>query len=106
MSDPGPHLVPMAILAELAYVLEAGGGSRLLDLFLVDLQEGAYSLDCGEADLSRIRELMDRYGNLPLGLADAAVIACAERQPDHAVLTLDRRDFDLVAAEGNIRVVP
>jgi uncharacterized protein len=43
------------------------------------LDTGAYSLDCDEDDLPRIRELASRYESLPLGFSDAAVIACAER---------------------------
>jgi predicted nucleic acid-binding protein len=56
-------------------------------------------------DASGLRELVVRYADLPLGFADASVVACAERRRA-AVLTLDRRHFDVVAAEGTIRVVP
>jgi predicted nucleic acid-binding protein len=45
------------------------------------------------------------HADLPLGFADASVISCAERSGG-AVLTLDRRDFDVVAAEGKIALVP
>jgi hypothetical protein len=46
-----------------------------------------------------------RYRDLPLGFADAAVIACAEDN-DGRVLTFDRRDFDVVSREGTIAVQP
>jgi predicted nucleic acid-binding protein len=42
---------------------------------------------------------------LPLGSADAAVIACAERHGGR-VLTLDRRHFGVVEREGTISLVP
>ena len=61
--------------------------------------------DCGDDDLGRVRELLSRYEKLGLSFTDAAVVACAERHGG-AVLTLDRRDFDVVAAEGRISVVP
>ena len=48
---------------------------------------------------------MERYADLPLGFADAAVIACAERNGGR-VMTFDRSDFDVVAAEGPITIVP
>lgn len=104
-SDPGPYLVPAGILAEITYLVEQRLGQRVLELFLVDLESGAYSVDCGEDDLSRIRELVTRYADLPLGFADASVIACAERSRGR-VLTLDLRDFGVVAREGKLTVLP
>ena len=99
-----PYLVPAGILAEVAYLVEQRIPSAL-DPFLGDLQSGAFSLDCGEADLPRIRELVARYHDLRLGFADAAVIACAERNGG-LVLTLDVRDFGVVGREGTIKVLP
>ena len=104
-ADPGPYVVPAGILAEAAYMLEARLGAASLDAFLSDLEEGRLLLDCGEDDLARIRALVARYASLPLGFADASVIACAERRRAN-VLSLDRRDFSIVAREGRITVVP
>ena len=47
------------------------------------------------ADLTRIRELMKKYRDLPMDLADAALVAVAEREKIRRVFTLDRRDFDI-----------
>ncbi len=99
-----PYLVPAGILAEVAYLVEQRIPSAL-DPFLTDLQSGAFSLDCGESDLPRIRELVARYDDLELGFADAAVIACAERNGG-LVLTLDMRDFSVVGREGTIQGLP
>jgi predicted nucleic acid-binding protein len=104
-TDDGPYLVPVGILAEVAYMLEARHGVEMLDAFLADLESGAFSLDCGERDIPRIRALVRRYADLPLGFSDAAVIACAEDKGGR-VLTLDRRHFDVVAREGAITVHP
>jgi len=41
------------------------------------------------------------YRNLPLGLTDASVIACAERHGGR-LLSLDLRHFVIVAREGKI----
>ena len=101
----GPYIVPTGILAEVAYLVETGLGTVVMDGFLADVEAGAFTLDCGERDIPRIRALADRYANLPLGFADAAVVACAERSGG-AVLTLDRRDFGVVAREGTITVLP
>jgi predicted nucleic acid-binding protein len=75
----------------------------VLGAFLDDLSTQAYLLDCGEDDFPRITALMTRYADLPLGFADSAMIACAERS-GRRVLTLDRRDFSVVAGEGTIEL--
>ena len=104
-SDPGPYLVPAVTLGEIAFLVEERLGSRVLDLLLADLESGAYTLDCGEADLGRARQLVLRYEALSLGYVDAAVIACAERSGGR-VMTFDLRDFGVVAAEGTITILP
>lgn len=98
-------VVPAPILAEIAYMLETRVGSTSLITFLGGLIRGETYLDCADADLPRTLELMDRYASLSLGFADAAVIACAERSGGR-VLTFDRRDFEVVAAELPISIVP
>lgn len=104
-ADAGPYLVPAGILAEVGYVLERWVGSPALEAFLEDLESAAFTLDCGEDDFPRIRELVRRYDDLPLGFADASVVACAERHGGR-VLTLDRRDFDVVARETKLELLP
>ncbi len=46
-------------------------------------------------DLPRMRELMRKYRDLPMDLADAAIVRVAERDRIRRVFTLDRRDFEL-----------
>ena len=104
-ADAGPYLVPAGIMAEVAYLVESRLGHRAMDALLADLESGAYSLDCGDEDIPRIRSLASRYEDLPLGFADASVVACAERNGGR-VLTLDNRDFDVVAREETINVLP
>lgn len=103
--DPGPAIVPAGILGEITYLIEDRLGLRVLQAFLDDLESGAFAFDCGDRDWSRIKQLVRRYSNLPLGAADASVVACAERNQG-AVLTLDRHDFSIVAREGTIKTVP
>jgi predicted nucleic acid-binding protein len=102
--DRGPYLVPAGILAEIGYLLGRRAGPGALDVLLDDLVAGALTYDCGDRDLPRVRELVARYQDLPLGVADAAVVACAERNGGR-VLALDR-DFAVVAKEGTITVLP
>ena len=50
-------------------------------------------LDAGDA--GRMRELMEKYRDLPMDLADAALVRVAERDDVTRVFTLDRRHFSL-----------
>ncbi len=104
-ADAGPAYIPAGILAEITYLIEDRLGLRVLQAFLADLESGALAFDCGDRDWRRIRQLVRRYADLPLGAADASVVACAERNGG-AVLTLDRRDFSVVAREGTITPAP
>lgn len=97
-------IVPVAVLSEVSYFIERDLGPVVLELFVEDLASGAYRLDCGERDWTRIQQLIQRYRDLPLGIADAAVIACGERNGGR-VATLDFRHFGAVAGEGTIRIV-
>jgi uncharacterized protein len=103
--ESDPLLLPIGVLAEIAYLIDVRLAKRALDLFLDDIEAGAFTLDHGDGDMPRIRELVKRYAGLPLGFADASVIACAERSGGRA-LTLDRRDFGVVGREGTITIEP
>jgi predicted nucleic acid-binding protein len=103
-ADGGPFLVPAGIMAEVAYMIEHRLGAAVLDAFLSDLEEGAFTPEYQGSDLHRIRALITRYRDLSLGFADATVIACAERNGG-AVLMYYLRDFLVVAREGTIRVL-
>lgn len=93
----------MALLSELTYMIERNFGEQILDEFLVSVSNGDFLLDCGEQDIDRTIELIRRYRDFPLGFADAAVVACAERNGG-LVATLDFRHFGPIAREGTIRL--
>ena len=104
-NDAGPALIPAGMLAEAGYLIETKLGLEVLDVFLLDLIDGAFTFDCDDGDFPRVRDLVTRYADLSLGLADASVIACAERT-GAPILTFDRRDFAVVAREGRVRLRP
>ncbi len=102
MHEPGAILVPAAILSEVDYLIGAKLGVQAeLDL-IDDILAGAFTLEPFTlADLRRSRELIHQYGTLDIGLADAAVIAAAERIGTRRILTVDERHFRVVrAADG------
>lgn len=98
-----PLVVPAGILSEVAYMMENWADSGAVPQFLDDLASARFEFDCGENDFWRIRDLVQRYDNLPLGFADASVIACAERLRA-PVLTFDQQHFPVVAREGTFRI--
>src|SRR5882762_6472288 len=51
-------------------------------------------------DAPRMRELMEKYHDLPMDLADAALVRVAEREGVHRIFTLDRRDFSIYRPLG------
>jgi uncharacterized protein len=98
-------IVPAGILAEVDHVLTVRVGRRATLGVLDACIDGSLLLDCGDVDPPRIRELMARYHELPLEFADAAVIACAERNGGR-ILSFDRRSFDVVAADVGLTIAP
>ena len=90
-------LVPATVTAEVGYLLTREAGARVESLFLRSLAEGDFAtVDLTAADYARMAELVDTYGDLPLGTTDASVIAVAERLKLTDVATLDGRHFTVV----------
>lgn len=54
-------------------------------------------------DLPRIRTLMRKYRDRPMDLADAALIAVAEREGLRKIFTVDRKDFTVYRLHGRVR---
>ncbi|HEV8237771.1 MAG TPA: PIN domain-containing protein [Thermoanaerobaculia bacterium] len=91
---PGPVIVPMALLAEADFLLRRYLGIDAELDFLRSLEDGAFLLEpFTDADVSRVRELVERYRDLDIGVADAAVVATAERLNTRTILTVDKRHF-------------
>ena len=62
----------------------------------------------GIEDLPRMRELMRKYRDQPMDLADAALVRVAERERLRRIFTLDRRDFQIYRPSriGRFAVLP
>ena len=52
-------------------------------------------LPLGIDDVPRMKQLMRKYRDLPMDLADAALVRVAEREQLRRIFTLDRRDFQI-----------
>ncbi|HEX9460660.1 MAG TPA: PIN domain-containing protein [Thermoanaerobaculia bacterium] len=54
-------------------------------------------------DGPRMWELMKKYRDLPMDLADAALVRVAERENVRRIFTIDRRDFSVYRPQGGGR---
>jgi len=73
------------------------------------IETGAVELlPLGRDDVPRMKELMRKYRDLPMDLADAALVRVAEREKLRRIFTLDRRDFQIYrpARIGRFAVIP
>jgi uncharacterized protein len=60
-------------------------------------------LQLDRTDVPRIRELMGKYGDRPMDLADAALVRVAERERIDTIFTVDRTDFRVYRLNGRTR---
>jgi predicted nucleic acid-binding protein len=89
--------VPTLVITEAAYLIAGRLGVDAEVRFLADFAVGNFIAEpVHPSDWLRIAELVKQYASLPLGAADASVIAVAERLGMHEIATLGRRDFSVV----------
>jgi predicted nucleic acid-binding protein len=92
-----PRLLSPFVLAELDYLLTTRVSARVARTFLDEVANGAYQLEPFVADdIASVNDVLDRYDDLDLGLADASIVVLAERHRTHDLLTLDEHHFRAV----------
>jgi predicted nucleic acid-binding protein len=70
------------------------------------LERGAVLLlPLDASDFPRIRELMRKYANRPMDLADAALLRVAEREGLRKIFTVDRGDFSVYRLHNRTRPI-
>lgn len=59
-------------------------------------------------DVPRMRQLMQKYKDLPMDLADASLVRVAERDGIRRLFTIDRREFALYRPVkiGRFQIIP
>ena len=99
-----PLLLSPFVLAELDYLLMRHIGRRAQAALLEEVSRGAYQLEpFGAPDVARAKEIIDRYADLEIGLADASIAVLGERHAVSEVLTLDQRHFRAMRIERRKR---
>ena len=100
-----PLRTTIPVLTEAFHLLQpqSVGSDRLRDF----IARGGLSLWFFDTDtLSRAFELMERYADHPMDLADASLVAAAESLGTRKIFTVDRRDFDTYRVRRGHRYYP
>jgi len=93
-AEVGPLVLSPFVLAEYDYLVATRLGVDAELTMLDDVSAGAYTLvPFGDLDLVRAIDVIERYHDLGIGLADASIVVLAERYDTRRVFTLDRRHF-------------
>ena len=88
-----PLVTVWPALTEAMYLLGSWRGQKAL---WSRLETGALLLaSLDESDAPRMRELMEKFSDLAMDLADAALVRVAERENLTEIFTLDRRHFSI-----------
>ena len=89
-----PLLTVWPVITETIYLLSFSGAAQ--DALWEWFKRDAMSLAAlSAADIPRIQQLMKKYRDLPMDLADAALVRVAERDKLRSLFTLDLHDFRL-----------
>jgi predicted nucleic acid-binding protein len=89
------------------YLLRASAQAQRALWDLIDVAEVRF-FEVGPDDCPRMRELMWKYRDLPMDLADAALVRVAEREGLRRVFTTDRQDFEIYRPHrfGRFEILP
>jgi hypothetical protein len=85
-------VVPALVVAETAFLVGRRLGPVVEAAFVRGLQEIEVEGPARE-DWALIADLVERYGDFPIGSTDASVAVLAERLETDVIVTLDRRHF-------------
>lgn len=104
-----PLVVSPFVLAELDYLVATRVGVPAELAVLQELAGGAFVLpEFGAGDLAEAAQVVERYADLGVGLADASIVVLAARLKTRTVLTLDRRHFGVLRPldGGRFKLLP
>ena len=97
------------VLAELDYLAATRWGIEAETSLLRELAGGAYELaSCSADDVGVAVDVVEKYRDLGVGLADASLVVLARRYETRSVLTLDHRHFTVLRplTGGRFRLLP
>lgn len=92
-----PVVLPIPAITEVAYLLSRDIGNEAAADFVESLAATELTLETPvQEDYLRSAQILRQYSDASLDFVDALIAAIAERLNIARVLTLDRRDFQLI----------
>ena len=92
-----PIVLPVPAITEVAYLLACDIGNEAAADFVASLAATELTLETPhQEDYVRSSEILRQYADANLDFIDALIAATAERLNITRLLTLDRRDFQLI----------
>ena len=88
-------VIPALVVAEAAYLVGTRLGPASEAAFIRGLSGFAIEAP-GVDDWPLIADLVERYGNFPIGTTDASIAVLADRLETDLIVTLDRRHFGAI----------
>lgn len=89
-----PLVTTWPVMTETCHLVANGLNAHAAETFMASAARGAFEIfDLETAHLPRIVELMRKYRQLPMDLADASLVILAEHLGTGRILSTDRRDF-------------
>lgn len=89
-----PPITTCPVATETTHLLANRLGSDAALAFIRSALEGAFELFAiEESHMPRVLELMEKYRDLPMDLADASLVILAESLGTGRILSTDQRDF-------------
>ena len=89
-----PLVTTWPVVTETCHLLASRLGHVAHERFIESAIRGAFTLFAlAPSHLPRIRELIVKYRNLPMDLADASLVVLAEELGSGRILSTDTRDF-------------
>jgi hypothetical protein len=103
-AEDEPLVVSPYVIAELDYLVSTRVGVQAELAVLDELASGAWSLPGIDTDdLRKVAQVIARYRDQPIGVADASLVVLANRYSTRKILTLDRRHFEVLRPLGGGR---
>ena len=104
-----PIVLPVPAVTEVAYLLARDIGQEAAADFIGSLSLTELTLeDPSKEDYARCGDILRQYSDADLDFVDALIVAMAERLNITRLLTLDRRDFQIIRPKhcGSFELLP
>jgi predicted nucleic acid-binding protein len=104
-----PIILPAPVIVEVEWLASRRLKAEAFQSLLADIEQARLNVEeLQDSDYTRCRELITRYGDLPLGFVDAAVLCIVERLGEAKLATLDHRHFRVVRPRHvpSLRLLP